>query len=160
MKVPSGRNIGNITADINKTVIRGTPLQSSISAGGITLSQDKPTNPTYLFNLSNVGEGGFNYSGSSLKTRHTIISVSYFNMDSREIDFEIVGDDPDNPEDQARQNKFGAITKKVQAFGCTSRGQAARLGRAILFAEQNESETVTFTTSIDSGLVVRPGSVI
>ena len=130
------------------------------SAGGITLSQDKPTNPTYLFNLSNVGEGGFNYSGSSLKTRHTIISVSYFNMDSREIDFEIVGDDPDNPEDQARQNKFGAITKKVQAFGCTSRGQAARLGRAILFAEQNESETVTFTTSIDSGLVVRPGSVI
>ena len=130
------------------------------SAGGITLSQDKPTNATYLFNLSNVGEGGFNYSGSSLKTRHTIISVSYFNMDSREIDFEIVGDDPDNPEDQARQNKFGAITKKVQAFGCTSRGQAARLGRAILFAEQNESETVTFTTSIDSGLVVRPGSVI
>ena len=30
IKVPSGKNIGNITADINKTVIRGTPLQSSI----------------------------------------------------------------------------------------------------------------------------------
>ena len=30
MKVPSGRNIGNITADINNTVIKGTPLQSSI----------------------------------------------------------------------------------------------------------------------------------
>ena len=34
------------------------------------------------------------------------------------------------------------------------------MGRAILFAEQNESETVTFSTSIDAGIVVRPGSVI
>jgi hypothetical protein len=30
MNVPSGKNIGNITADMNKTVISGTPLQSSI----------------------------------------------------------------------------------------------------------------------------------
>jgi len=28
--VPSGKNIGNITADINKTVIKGTPLHNSI----------------------------------------------------------------------------------------------------------------------------------
>ena len=41
-----------------------------------------------------------------------------------------------------------------------ARNQAASLGRAVLFAEQNESETVTFTTSIDSGVLVRPGSVI
>ena len=27
----SGRNIGNITEDINKTVIKGTPLQNSIN---------------------------------------------------------------------------------------------------------------------------------
>ena len=50
--------------------------------------------------------------------------------------------------------------KQVKAFACTSRNQAARLGRAILFAEQNESETVTFSASIDAGIVVRPGSVI
>ena len=30
IKVPSGKNIGNITAAINKTVIKGTPLQSSM----------------------------------------------------------------------------------------------------------------------------------
>merc|ERR1711991_221498 len=30
IKVPSGKNIGNITADINNTVISGTPLQSSM----------------------------------------------------------------------------------------------------------------------------------
>ena len=57
-------------------------------------------------------------------------------------------------------DRYGIITKKVKAFGCTSRGQAARLGKAILFAEQHESEVVTFATSIDSGAVVRPGAVI
>ena len=131
-------------------VMRCMPIWS---AGGITISQDKPTTASYLFNLANVGEGGFNYSGSSLKTRHSVISVSYFNMDSKEVDFEVV-------EDDTAISKFGAIVKQVKAFACTSRNQAARLGRAILFAEQNESETITFSTSIDSGVVVRPGSVI
>jgi len=131
-------------------VMRCMPIWS---AGGITISQDKPTTASYLFNLANVGEGGFNYSGSSLKTRHSVISVSYFNMDSKEVDFEVV-------EDDTAISKFGAIVKQVKAFACTSRNQAARLGRAILFAEQNESETITFSTSIDSGIVVRPGSVI
>ena len=28
--MPSGKNIGNITADINNTVIKGTPLHNSI----------------------------------------------------------------------------------------------------------------------------------
>jgi predicted phage tail protein len=131
-------------------VMRCMPIWS---AGGITLSQDKPTTASYLFNLANVGEGGFAYSGSSLKTRHSVISVSYFNMDSKEVDFEVV-------EDSTAISKLGVITKQVKAFACTSRNQAARLGRAILFAEQNESETVTFQTSIDAGIVVRPGSVI
>ena len=123
------------------------------SAGSITISQDKKTSASYLFNLANVGEGGFAYSGSSLKTRHSVISVSYFNMDSKEVDFEVV-------EDATAISKLGTIVKQVKAFACTSRNQAARLGRAILFAEQNESETVVFTTSIDAGIVVRPGSVI
>ena len=123
------------------------------SAGGITLAQDKEASPSYLFNLANVGEAGFSYSGSSLKTRHTVVSVSYFNMESREIDFEVV-------EDTAAIAKFGTIVKKIKAYACTSRNQAARLGRAVLFAEQHESETCTFTTSIDSGVIVRPGSII
>ncbi len=131
-------------------VMRCMPIWS---AGGITLSQDKETSASYLFNLANVGEGGFSYSGSSLKTRHSVVSVSYFNMDSKEIDFEVI-------EDATAISKLGTIVKQVKAFACTSRNQAARLGRAILFAEQNESETVSFTTSIDAGVVVRPGSVI
>ena len=131
-------------------VMRCMPIWS---AGSITIAQDKETSASYLFNLANVGEGGFAYSGSSLKTRHSVVSVSYFNMDSKEVDFEVV-------EDATAIAKLGTIVKQVKAFACTSRNQAARLGRAILFAEQNESETVTFSTSIDAGIVVRPGSVI
>ena len=131
-------------------VMRCMPIWS---AGSVTISQDKETSASYLFNLANVQEGGFSYSGSSLKQRHSIISVSYFNMDSKEVDFEVV-------EDTAAITKIGTVIKQVKAFACTSRNQAARLGRAILFAEQNESETITFSTSIDAGVVVRPGSVI
>ena len=131
-------------------VMRCMPIWSN---GSLSLSQDKETNPSYLFNLANVGEEGFSYSGSSLKQRHSVVSVSYFNMDSREIDQEVV-------EDSTAIAKLGVLIKKVKAFACTSRNQAARLGRAILFAEQNESETVTFSTSIDSGSIVRPGAVI
>ena len=137
-------------------VMRCMPIWS---AGSITITQDKDTFASYLFNLSNVGVEGFNYQGTSLKQRHAVISVSYFNMDSREIDFEVVGDDG-TTEDNLRQQKYGSAVKQVKAFACTSRAQAQRLGRAILFAEQNESETVTFSTSIDAGVVVRPGAVI
>ena len=131
-------------------VMRCMPIWS---AGSVTISQDKPTTASYLFNLANVGQEGFTYQGSSLKQRHSVISVSYFNMDSREVDFEVV-------EDATAISKLGTIVKQVKAFACTSRNQAARLGRAILFAEQNESETVTFSTSIDAGVVIRPGAVI
>ena len=97
------------------------------SAGTINISQDRPTTASYLFSLANVGETGFNYQGSSLKQRHSVISVSYFNMESREVDFEVY-------EDTTAIAKLGTIVKQVKAFACTSRNLAKRLARAILFA--------------------------
>jgi len=142
-------------------VMRCFPIWSE---GSVTISQDRPTDPSYLFSLANVGEGGFSYSGSSLKQRHSIINVSYFNMDSREIDYEVVGDDitGENPleEDIKRQLRLGIVKKDIKAFACTSRGQARRLGKAVLLSEEQETEVVSFTTSIDAGAIVRPGSVI
>jgi len=131
-------------------VMRCMPIWS---AGSISLKQDSPATASYLFNLSNITSDGFSYSGSSLKQRHSVVSVSYFNMDTQEIDFEVV-------EDANLISKLGSSIKQVKAFACTSRGQAARLGRAILFSEANETEVCTFTTSIDSGVVVRPSSII
>ena len=77
------------------------------------LHKTSPTDASYLFNLANVTEGGFSYSGSGLKTRHSVISVSYFNMDSKEIDFEVY-------EDADLIAKIGVIIKQVKAFACTS----------------------------------------
>ena len=122
-------------------------------AGSVTLSQDKPATTSYLFNLSNVSSDGFTYTGTSLKTRHTVFVVGYFNMDSIDVDYETY-------EDTANVAKWGSIIKQVKAFACTSRGQAQRLGKYLAFTEQRESEVITFKTSINSGTVVRPGMVI
>ena len=142
-------------------VMRCMPIWS---AGSISLTQDKPKDPSYLFNLSNVTEAGFSYSGSDLKTRSTIINVSYLNMETREIDYETVGDNVTgtnpNQDDIDRQAKYGIVVKNIKAFATTSASQARRLAKAVLFSQERESETVTFSTSIDSGTVCRPGSVI
>ncbi len=146
----------NQRTDAFKTVMALSSVMRAMTfwgAGSLTLTQDRPTDASYLFNLSNVTSEGFIYSGTSLKTRSTVVSVSYFDMTNQEPDFETV-------EDTAAKNKYGIIHKKITGFGCTSRNQARRLGRFILFEEQNSTETISFTTGISEGVVVRPGQVI
>ena len=143
-------------SDAYEVVNSLTSVMRSISfwtAGSLTISQDRPTDPSYLFNLSNVTSPGFGYSGTSLKTRATVVSVSYFDMDNQELDFETVEDAP-------AKAKYGVLHKKITGFACSSRGQAARLGRFLLFEEQNSTETINFTTGLSEGVVVRPGQVI
>ena len=132
------------------SVMRGMTFWS---AGSLTLTQDRPTDSSYLFNLSNVTAEGFVYSGTSLKTRSTVVSVSYFDMENQELNFETV-------EDTAAKNKYGIIHKKITGFACSSRNQARRLGRFVLFEEQNSSETISFATGLAEGVIVRPGQVI
>lgn len=123
------------------------------STGALTISQDKPVDPSYLFTLANVSEGGFSYSGGSLKGRPTVAVVSYMDLKERNIAYEVV-------EDQAAIAKYGVITAEISAFACTSRGQAYRIGKWLLYSSQYETEVVSFTASIDAGVVVRPGQVI
>ena len=123
------------------------------STGTLTISQDKPTDTSYLFTLANVTEEGFSYSGSSIKTRHTVAVVSYYDTEAQDLAYEVI-------EDRDGIAKYGVITATIKAFACTSRGQAARLGEWMLYSEQNETEVVTFTTSVDAGVLVRPGQVI
>ena len=132
------------------SVMRVMPFYS---AGSISISGDKPSDPVYLFTLSNVTEAGFQYSGSSLKTRHTVVNVSYFDLETREIDFETV-------EDTAAIEKYGTVLKTIRSFGCTSRGMAQRMGKWFLFNEQNSGETCTFTITAEAGTLVRCGQII
>jgi predicted phage tail protein len=123
------------------------------SAGTIALGQDRPTDASYLFNLSNVTEAGFSYTNSSLRTKHTVVNVAYFDMETRTIEYETV-------EDTALQAKFGVVVKNLKGIAVTSRGQAARLGKWFLYTQNNEGEVVNFTTSLEAGVLVRPSQVI
>lgn len=62
-------------------------------------------------------------------------------------------------EDAAGIARYGIVQSEVVALGCTSRGQAHRVGKWLLYSEQSESEIVTFRTGLE-GAVVRPGDVI
>ena len=132
------------------SIFRAMPYWST---GALTIAQDRPTDPSYLFTLANVTEEGFSYAGSSLKGRPTVAIVSYLDIPSRDIAYEVV-------EDKAAISKYGVVTTEIKAFACTSRGQAARIGEWLLFSEQYEREVVSFATSVDSGVIVRPGQVI
>jgi predicted phage tail protein len=122
-------------------------------AGTITLAQDRPSDPVYLFNQANVAEEGFQYSGSSLKTRHTVAVVGYLDTEAQEVAYQAV-------EDAESIARFGVITADVTAFACTSRSQAYRVGEWLLYTEKNETEIVTFKATMDSGVAVRPGMIV
>tara|TARA_R110002012_G_scaffold96851_2_gene233221 strand:+ start:6321 stop:9908 length:3588 start_codon:yes stop_codon:yes gene_type:complete len=139
----------NLINDLS-SVMRVMPFYS---AGAINISGDRPTDPVYLFNLSNVTEDGFQYTGSSLKTRHTVINIGYFDLDTREIDYETV-------EDTTASAKYGTVIKTIQSFGCTSRGMASRMGKWFLYNEQNSGETCSFAVTLEAGTLVRPGQII
>jgi predicted phage tail protein len=123
------------------------------SSGAVTTVQDAPSDPIALFTAANVIGGAFNYQGSSARTRHTVALVSWNDPeDSYAQKVEYVADD----EGIAR---YGVQQTDVVAFGCTSRGQAHRFGKSILYTERMESEVISFRTGLD-GVLVYPGAVI
>jgi predicted phage tail protein len=121
--------------------------------GEVRVSQDSPKDSEQLFTKANVIEGQFNYSGSSGSVRHTVVLVSWNDpQDGYRQKIEYVDDD-------AAIARYGVIQTEIVAMGCTSRGQAARVGRWLIYSEQNETETITFRTGMDS-VFVSAGSVI
>lgn len=121
--------------------------------GALTVSQDAPQDPSFLFTLANVAEGGFSYTTSSSKTKPSVALVSYLDLNSRDIAYEQI-------EDADEIRRLGVVTQEVSAFACTSRGQARRIGEWLLYTNNLEAEIINFSCSIDAGVVVRPGQVI
>ena len=123
------------------------------SGGAISTVQDSPADPVALFAPANVINGAFSYTGSSLKSRHTIALVSWNDpLDRYKQKIEYV-------EDTESVIRFGARQTEVVAIGCTSRGQAHRYGRRILYTERMETEVISFRTGLE-GLTIMPGEVI
>jgi len=132
------------------SIFRGMPYWSS---GSITLGFDAPADPVYQFTNSNVIDGIFNYSGSSIKARHTVALVTWNDPDDfyrQKVEY---------VEDAEGISRYGIVQTEVVAVGCTSRGQANRVGRWILFTEQSETEVVNFKTGLE-GYTVRPSQIV
>jgi predicted phage tail protein len=132
------------------SVFRAMPYWS---AGTLTINQDSPQDTAYLFTAANVTPEGFSYQGASLKSKPTVAIVSYLDLELRDIAKEVV-------EDRDGINRYGVVTTEVSAFACTSRKQARRLGEWLLYTNRYEGEVISFSTSIDAGVLVRPGQVI
>jgi predicted phage tail protein len=132
------------------SIFRGMAFWSS---GAVTAIQDAPGTASCLFTNANVIDGLFTYSGSSAKSRHTVALVTWNDpADNYTQKVEYV-------EDTAGIARYGIVTTEIAAIGCTSRGQANRVGRWLLYSERLETETVAFKTGLE-GLICRPGQVI
>ena len=128
-------------------------VQAFYEAGSITISQDRPSDPVYTFNISNVTEGGFSYSNQSQKAKFTKINVGFFDMTTQSIDYETV-------DDTTAQSRYGIKTQTIKSFATTSRGQASRMAKWLLFNQNNSSEIVNFNITAEAGVLVRPGQII
>lgn len=123
------------------------------ASGTITATQDAPADPVALYTPANVIDGAFTYSGSSAKARHTAALVTW--NDPADLHRQKV----EYVEDPAGIARYGLIITELAAVGCTSRGQAHRVGKWLLYSERMQSETVSFKAGLDT-LYCRPGQVI
>lgn len=123
------------------------------STGQIFVTADMPRDPVAQFTNANVVDGVFSYAGSSVRSRHTVILVTWNDpADFYQQKIEYV-------EDSEGVKNHGIITTDLMAIGCTSRGQAHRIGKWLLYTERMETETVAFKCGIEYAAVA-PGDVI
>ncbi|MDM9285588.1 phage tail protein [Providencia rettgeri] len=119
----------------------------------LTFIQDRPSDVVWPYTNANVVAGRFNYSFSPAKARHNIIEVRFIDPENGwKTSIEQVTDD-------ALVAQFGPNVLRLDAFGCTSRGQARRYGLWVLMTEKLETQTVEFDVGPE-GLRHTPGDII
>ncbi len=122
--------------------------------GKITPIQDTLKESVYTFTNGNVEEGLFNYSYTGQRARVNQINIAWTNPDEEYKQTIFTIEDTANILDQKR-----IISKDVVAFGCTSEGQARRVGMWHLLTDTKETEIISFTTGINASFL-RPGDFI
>ena len=117
--------------------------------------QDSEKDPVYQFTNANVINGEFKYEGTANKTRTNSIMVNWNNpQDYYRSRTEIV-----ELEESLQKDNEWVKPEATTAFGCTSRGQARRLGKWKLLTNNWNTNTVTFETSLNAAFL-RPGDIV
>ena len=122
--------------------------------GQITPIQDTLKESVYTFTNGNVLEGIFNYTYTGQRARINQINVSWSNPAEEYKQTILTVEDTANILEQKR-----IISKDVVAFGCTSEGQARRVGMWHLLTDTKETEILSFTTGVNASFL-RPGDFI
>ena len=132
------------------TVFRGL---SYWGGGQITVTSDSPSDPVYTYTAANVIGGKFNTAGSPLKSRYTVALVSWNDPQ----DFYRVKVEP--VQDITGIARYGIQQISLTAFGCTSQGQAQRVGAWATVTSRLETSTITFSVGLD-GAICMPGQIV
>ncbi|MGQ1742402.1 TipJ family phage tail tip protein [Acinetobacter baumannii] len=115
---------------------------------------DIPQDTYFTYTRANVIGGMFEYSGTRARDRHNVVRVAWDNPANHyKTEYEFVRDE--NAIAEAGQVRI----LELDAWGCTSRGQAQRAGLWALKSEQSETRTVSFKVGLD-GHIPLPGRVI
>ncbi|EEG33164.1 putative phage tail protein [Neisseria flavescens] len=133
--ITSRRQAGEFLLDL-ASVFRGLPVWDG---NRFSLVMDADSDPVAMYNNSNVKDGLFAYSGVPLKSITTAVVVQYVDkFDGYRTKTEYV-------EDQQAVKRYGLNVKQITAFGCDSRGQAARYGAWVLETELRQQSAIKFT---------------
>jgi len=122
-------------------------------SGSVFAVADMPKDVSAVYSNSDVENGTFNYSGSPRSTRYTVALVGWSDFNN------FWQQNTEYVEDADAIARYGYIETQISAFGCSSQGQAHRVGRWALLTSQVETETCTFTLGL-KGLKSKPGDVI
>ncbi|MCE5333372.1 MAG: phage tail protein [Desulfobacteraceae bacterium] len=123
------------------------------ASGMVTFAQDRPSDPTHIVCGANALDANFNYSGTAISSRASVILVTWNDpVNKYEANIEVV-------EDPEMIQEFGWQQKDVMAVGCTRRSQAIRYGRYILYSEKYAPEIVTFQAGFDFADCA-PGNIV
>ena len=143
------RQAGELLNDL-ASVFRGLPVWNGQS---FSLVMDADSDPVAIYANANVKDGQFIYSGAALKSVTTAALVQYVDRhDGWRMKTEYV-------QNNEAVRRYGLNVKQVQAFGCSSRGQAARFGEWLIQTALRQQETVTFSVGRE-GLRHLPYDVI
>ncbi|EHU1256490.1 phage tail protein [Acinetobacter baumannii] len=120
----------------------------------IICDADIPQDTYFTYTRANVVGGVFEYSGTRARDRHNVVKVAWDNPANHyKTEYEFVRDE--NAIAESGQVRI----LELDAWGCTSRGQAQRAGHWALKSEQKETRTVSFKVGLD-GHIPLPGRVI
>ena len=132
------------------SVFRGLPVWDGRR---FSVVMDADADAVAQYANSNVKDGLFTYSGAAFKSISTAVMVQYVDKyDGYRTKTEYVQDDE-------AVRRYGLNVRQVAAFGCDSRGQAARFGAWMLQTGLRQQDAVSFTVGRE-GLRHLPYDVI